>query len=330
MKVLVVSDIHYAAAGEQARRGHEARVIGNTALRWSAQAWRHWIWLRDPLAHNHRLSHIIAANPDPDWVVANGDFNLDTGFIGVSDPAAYASAETALGLLRTAYGDRVLATLGDHELGKKSLFGGAGGLRLASWERSIIGLRIAPVWRQEVGPFVLIGAASTPLALPLFLPDARPEEAADWQRIAEQTLRTLIDTFRLLESRQRVILFLHDPSALPFLARESVIRERLNQVACTVVGHLHTGAVFRLGGMLAGLPPIHALGNSIRRYSSALREARWWREFRTVLCPSPTGIELLRDGGWLELQILDRPQAEVTCRRHSLPWHLDAPPSPVA
>ena len=141
-RILVISDIHYASEGEKARFGHEARVIGNPALRLGSQLFRHWIWLREPHGHNHRLQKLIEANPDPDWVVANGDFSLDSGFIGVSDAGAYESARLALEQLQTAYGSRLRTTLGDHELGKQSLFGGAGGVRLQSWYRAVEGLGI--------------------------------------------------------------------------------------------------------------------------------------------------------------------------------------------
>ena len=132
MKLAVISDIHYAGPAEQARQGFEIRSIGNPALRLAARAWRRWIWLRDPMAHNHRLDRLIAANPGPDHVVANGDFTVDSAFVGVSDDAALESAHQALNRLRQAYGPRLLATIGDHELGKQSLFGGVGGLLLAS------------------------------------------------------------------------------------------------------------------------------------------------------------------------------------------------------
>ena len=182
MKLLVVSDIHFAGAGEQARRGHEARAISNHLLRAGARAWRHWVWLRDPLAHNHRLGRIIALNPTPDLVVANGDFTVDSAFVGVSDDAARASAGEALQVLRTGYGDHALsATIGDHELGKQSMFGGVGGPRLESWRRCVQDLGLKPVWRRDVGRYVLLGVASTVVALPVFAPEFAPDQAAGWE-----------------------------------------------------------------------------------------------------------------------------------------------------
>ena len=262
-QILVISDIHYASDGEKARCGHEARVIGNPLLRAASQAFRHWVWLREPHGHNDRLRRLIEANPTPCRVVANGDFSLDSGFVGVSDPEAYESARQALDQLRTAYGSRLRTTLGDHELGKKSLFGGAGGVRLQSWERAVEGLGIPGFWREELGLFVLLGVASTPIALPVFLPEMLPAELEEWRRIADGLGRQVRGAFAGLRPDQRVVLFVHDPSALPFLAELPEVQSRLEQIACTVVGHLHTPAVFRLGSRLAGMPTIPFLGLSL-------------------------------------------------------------------
>ncbi len=321
-QILVISDIHYASDGETARFGHEARVIENPVLRRASQLFRHWIWLREPHGHNHRLRRLIEANPAPDRVVANGDFSLDSGFIGVSDPEAYESARLALDQLRAAYGSRLHTNLGDHELGKKSLFGGAGGVRLKSWERAVGGLGIPGFWREEVGRFVLVGAASTPIALPVFLPEMLPSETEVWRRIADGLRAQVRETFGGLETEQRVVLFVHDPSALPFLAELPEVRAQMDRIACTVVGHLHTPAVFRLGSRLAGMPAIPFLGNTVRRYSTALRRARIWKEFRTVLCPSPSGIQLLKDGGWLDLRLSEDGPGSVEVIHRHLPWKI--------
>jgi hypothetical protein len=319
-QILVISDIHYASDGEKARWGHEARVIANPLLRAASRVFRHWIWLREPHGHNHRLGQLIEANPTPDRVVANGDFSLDSGFIGVSDPEAYESARQALDQLRTAYGSRLRTNLGDHELGKTSLFGGAGGVRLASWERAVEGLGIPGFWREDLGRFVLLGVASTPIALPVFLPEMLPAEREEWRRIASSLRDRVREAFAGLGPDQRVVLFVHDPSALPFLAELPEVQSCLDRIACTVVGHLHTPAVFRLGSRLAGMPTIPFLGNTVRRYSTALQQARVWRAFRTVLCPSPTGIQLLKDGGWLELSLSDDGIGRLEVRRGCLSW----------
>jgi len=79
--------------------------------------------------------------------------------------------------------------------------------------------------------------------------------------------------------------------------------------------------VDRQGQRLAGMPPIGFLGHTVLRLSSALREARSWKQFRVRLCPSLAGVELLKDGGFYEATLHvdgDRP-AEFKFRR--LPRH---------
>lgn len=297
LTLAVVSDVHYASDAEKARRGHESRAIPGWFLRRLTTAYRHYIWLRDPFAHNHLLDRFLAAARDADWVVANGDYSCDTAFVGACDEPAFISATECLGRLRGTFGERFDATIGDHELGKLSLFGGKGGLRLASWERTLNGLNLAPFWRRDFGRCTLLGVTSTLVALPLFEPEGLPEEVTAWRQLREEHLERIRDVFRELEPGRGVLLFCHDPSALPFLWREGVIRRRLDQVAFTVIGHLHTGLVYRVGRLLAGMPRITFLGNSVRRMSEALHQARCWRDFRVRLCPSLSGSELLKDGG---------------------------------
>lgn len=320
MKLVVFSDVHFAGPEEQLRRGHESRAISNPLLRWGTTLWRQWVWLRDPYAHNHRLDQLLDRNPSPDVVVANGDYTLDTAFVGVSDAAACASASTVLERLRSAYGDRVWAILGDHELGKKSLFGGHGGMRWASWEACRSRLRVPGVWRHDFGRWTAMGLTSSLLALPVFEDDVLPEERNDWNAEREVLLAWVRDCFAGLPLDRRVLLFVHDPSALPFLAKVPEVRARLGQVERTVVGHLHSPAIFGLAQTLAGAPQITGLGHSIRRYSGGLRSARCWRDFRTVLCPSPAGSELFHDGGWLEFDLDVEHGTVRQFRRHRLPW----------
>ena len=320
LKLLIVSDLHHAGPGEQARRGHEARVIGNPLLRTAAHAWRQMIWLRDPGAHNHRLGQIIAANPAPDLVVANGDFTVDSAFVGVSDDAALESSAAALAALRRAYGARLHATIGDHDLGKQSLFGGVGGPRLASWKRCENELGLRAFWKLEVGRYVVLGVTSTLIALPVFAPELLPAERAGWEELRSQHLAEIRAAFTALRPEQRVLLFVHDPSALPFLWHDDLIRQRLGQVEHTIIGHLHTPAVLRTARLLAGIPRVPWLGNTVRRYTSALREARCWRDFKVLLCPSPTGIQLLKDGGYLRAELALQGDGRVRFEAVPLPW----------
>ena len=108
------------------------------------------------------------------------------------------------------------------------------------------------------------------LALSVFLPEALPDERADWEQLRDAHLAEIRQAFRALRSHERVLLFCHDPTALPFLWQEEVVRERASQIRVTVVGHLHSRLILRLGRMLAGMPVIPFLGHSVRRLSAAI------------------------------------------------------------
>lgn len=323
MRVLVVSDIHYAGPAEKARRGWESRSIPSPALRWFTACYRRFFWLADPTVHNHQLDGFIQAAGQPDWVIANGDFSCDSAFVGVSDDAALASAQECLGRLRNAFGPRLLLTMGDHELGKLSLFGGVGGLRLKSWERSVDDLGIVPFWSRDLGSFRLIGVTSSLIALPAFYPEMLAEERETWEKLRAGHLREIREAMETLPSGFRFILFCHDPTALPYLGSEEWMQRHLPRLACTVIGHLHSNLILQTSRWMTGMPQLSFLGNTSRRLSGALRKARGWKPFRVVLCPSPPGIQLLKDGGFLELEF----SADGTggggglnIRRHRLPW----------
>ncbi|MSU37379.1 MAG: hypothetical protein EXS36_20230 [Pedosphaera sp.] len=319
VRLLVLSDVHYAAAGEQARRGHEALAIQNPLLRLAAHCYRKHIWLADPYSHNPLLDTILEAEPCPDLVVANGDFNLDTRFIGVSDEASMESARECLAKLRTAYGERLLLTIGDHELGKMSLFGGAGGLRLESWNRTVGELGIRPFWHHTAGAWNLVGITSTLVALPLFEPEILPAEKPAWEILRASHLQDIERCFDTIPLRNPILLCCHDPSALPFLQSLPSVRKRLPDLKATLLGHLHSPAVFDASRWLAGMPSIRFLGNTVRRLSTALQQARSWEKFRPVLCPSPSGIELTKDGGYLTTLLTADVASALRFQRHRLP-----------
>jgi len=199
-----------------------------------------------------------------------------------------------------------------------SLFGGQGGLRLASWLRSVDSLALDPLWRLDLGRWVLVGVASSLVALPVFEPETLPEERATWQCLREQHIGAIRDLFRGVDANQRVVLFCHDPTALPFLWREGVVRSRIGQVRLTVIGHLHTRLVCWQSRVLAGMPRISFLGNSIRRMTEALRQARCWRPFRVRLCPSLAGCELLKDGGYGKIEIDPDAEELLSFRIHRM------------
>lgn len=299
----IASDIHYAGQAERERGLYESRAIGNPLLRGLARAHRHYLWLRDPFAHNHLVGKFLAANAAADLVIANGDYSCDSAFIGVADEAAFASAKECLSLFRDAAAGRFHATIGDHELGKMSLFGGQGGLRLASLERCQAGLGLRPFWRVELGRYVLLGITSSLIALPTLATDALPGEMAGWEALRAAHFAEIRTAFTSLESGQRVLLFCHDPTALHYLHEDHAIRARLTQVERTILGHLHSDKVLRLGLRLGGMPRIDFLGNTVRRLSSALNRGRCWRDFRVLLCPSLAGLELFKDGGYWQIDL---------------------------
>ena len=302
-RLLLVSDIHYASDAEKARRDFRLAGVENPAARLLLRAFHHVVWERDPFAHNHYLDRFLAHAGNADGVIANGDYSCDSAFVGVSDAAARESALTCLGRLRAACGGQFRAVIGDHELGKRSMVGGLGGMRLESWRRTVADLRIEPAWRQEIGRYVLIGVASSVLALDLFAGDLLNEERAAWEEVCAQHWREVRAIFSRLDSSQRVLLFCHDPSALPFLGRDDVVRARLGQIEQTIIGHLHTPVVLWKSRLLAGMPQLNFLGHTVRRLSGALHEARHWREFRVRLCPALAGIELLKDGGFYSVEL---------------------------
>jgi hypothetical protein len=325
MRLLVLSDVHFASEAERARVGHEARVIRNPILRLGAQAWRNWVWLRDPCGHNHRLGAIIDRNPEPDLVIANGDFTVDSAFVGASDPAARESSWIALERLRAAYGARFRATIGDHDLGKMSLFGGAGGPRLDSLRQCVEFLGLQTHWVHDVGQYRLLGVASSILALPVFHRELIPDELPAWEHAREQHLDEIRSALATLEPGRKLILFCHDPTALPFLRREPEVRRILDagRMETTVIGHLHTPMILSMARRLAGIPEIHWMGVTARRYTIALREAACWKEFRVRLCPSPAGCQLLKDGGFLRADIDPAGTRPIAWERVRLPWDLE-------
>ena len=113
-----------------------------------------------------QLDRFLAEIGPVDYVVANGDYACDTAFVGVSNPGSFQSAQECLDKLRAKFGDRVRFTFGDHELGKLTLFGGNGGMRLASWHCATEQLGLQPFWKLAIGRYLLLGVASPLIALP--------------------------------------------------------------------------------------------------------------------------------------------------------------------
>ncbi len=316
----LLSDIHYAGPGEQARGDDlELANLRNPILRLPLQAYRKLIWLKHPTRQNGQLDRLLAEAPDSDYVVANGDYPCGSAWLGLSDDATFESAQICVGRLRERYGDRLRLTIGDHELGKASLLGDRGGLRLASLHRATDALGLQPFWQLELGNYLLMGVTSTLIELPLFEQEMLAEEHAAWEERRQQQLAAIRAAFAALLPRQRVLLFCHDPSALPFLGREPAVRERLQQIEQTVVGHLHSRLFLWQSRLLAGMPVITFMGHNVRRMSRALNEARQWKPFRVRLCPSLAGIELLKDGGYFTVELDATASTQARWRFHPLP-----------
>jgi hypothetical protein len=314
----ILSDIHYASAAERARGGdYEGLCIPNRLLRFVVHLYRRFIWLHRPFEKNYLLDRFIERIGQPDYVIANGDYSCDSIFVGVSDDAACQSARESLQKLRAQFGSRFYANFGDHELGKVSFFGGRGGMRLASWHRARQELSLLPFWRIALGSYVVMGVVSSLVALPVFADDVLPEEYPEWQRLRAAHLAEIREAFHSLAAGQRLLLFCHDPSALPFLWEEAAVREKAAQIESTIIGHLHSNLILWKSRWLAGMPRVTFLGHTARRLSSALRRSKQWKPFNVRLCPSLAGIELLKDGGYLTIDLDDRCPAQF--HRHYLP-----------
>jgi hypothetical protein len=299
-RLAILSDIHYASAAEQARGNeYEFACLENPLLRLFVRLYRRFIWVRDPLSQNHLLDAFLTDVGTVDYVVANGDYSCNSTYFGVSDEAARQSVRECVGKLRAAFGANLQTNYGDHELGKISFFGGRGGMRLASWRVAQQELGLTPFWQVRMGRYILMGVVSSLVALPVFEPDTLTEERSEWQRLRAEHLAEVQRAFTALGFADRVLLFCHDPTALPFLWRDPEIRVRLPQIEGTIIGHLHSSLFLWKSRWLAGMPQLTFLGHTAKRLSSALREARYWKPFKVRLCPSLAGIELLKDGGYL-------------------------------
>ncbi|HMP81565.1 MAG TPA: metallophosphoesterase [Verrucomicrobiota bacterium] len=320
-RIAVVSDIHYAAAAERARyAGPGLHRPDNPFVRLLNLAMQHLFWLSKPGTHNHQLDHFMASAGEPDLVVGNGDFSCNSASIGVSDPAAFESATECLRKLRDRFGHRFHGTIGDHELGKAHLYSCRGSMQLASWRRAVEDLRIEPFWRVQAGNYVVLGVTSSLIALPVFQQDTLPDELAQWEQLRETHLQQIRAAFSGLKPGERVLLFCHDPTALPFLWREAAVRERISQVEHTVIGHLHSRLILWKSRVLCGLPTISILGQGVRRMSTALGEAKHWNPFHVRLCPAITGIQLLKDGGFLTIELDADAIRPARFRFHPLKW----------
>jgi hypothetical protein len=320
IRLLICSDIHYAGDLERARGNYEVEAISNPFQRALVRTYRHYFWLRDPFAHNHLLDHILHPPAEPDYVIANGDYSCDSAFIGVSDPAALQSARECLDKLRERFPGKVLANFGDHELGKMSLCGGHGGLRLRSFEVAQKELELEPLWTQRFGRYVLIGVTSSLIAMEVYDRETLATERPTWWELKRQHLHGIQAVFNSLRHDDRVLLFCHDPTALPYLWECEAIRKREKQIERTVIGHLHSGVMLRQSRILSGMPKLTFLGQAIRRMSSALSRGKDWKHFNVLLCPSLAGLELTKKGGFYIAEIDPNARTAAKFELNEIRW----------
>lgn len=298
----IISDIHYAGANEQAR-GHEfLQGVDDWATLLFLKAYRRYFWLKEPFAHNHLLDRFITETTGADYVVANGDYCCNVAYLGVRDDGTFESAFACLQKLRRGFGPRFFATIGDHELGKKKMGGEAGGLSLASWERTRHELALEPFWEFNVGNYRILGVVSTLIAMPIYGTEAAAGERPEWQALSDAHLQLIEKAFRSLKAHEKVILFCHDPSALPYLYQLEAVRAKLPQIERTIIGHLHSPVLVRQSQLLSRIPLLN-FGHTSRRITSALRQVRLWKEFKILLCPAPFGVEIAKDGGYYTAEL---------------------------
>ena len=318
-RIAILSDVHYAGPTEKAEGDdYEHRVIENPLLRFALRQYRRNVWLRYPLQQNGQLDRFIADVPEVDYAIANGDYSCNTAAVGLSADGAMESASECIGKLRGKFGGKLHLCFGDHELGKLRLMGTRGGLRLESWRRGIEQLSIQPFWKIELGNYVLFNCTSTLIALPVFARDMLPDERSAWEKLREEHFAEVRAAFAGLRPEQRVLFFCHDPTALPFLCRDDIVRAKIPQIEQTIIGHLHSSLYLRASQILSGVPVMSFFGHSIHRMSVAVNQARHWKPFHVRLCPSLAGIELLNDGGYYTADVDEEAKSPAKFLFHPL------------
>ena len=108
--------------------------------------------------------------------------------------------------------------------GKKSMFGGVGGMDLASYDRCLRELRLSSLFYRSLGRVHLIGMNSSLITLPSFEADCDPDQLSSWYALREAHLEDLQACIQKIPEGERLLFFLHDPSALPFLSAFPWIR----------------------------------------------------------------------------------------------------------
>ena len=322
MRLAIISDIHVLGPGEHEkdRELMDALSTGRGRMRSVGRRFLHrarrrfWNWHPE----SRRACFLKALEEiqlyHPDWVVANGDYAGDAGGVGLSDESTYESAAGVITLMREIFPDRCHFMFGDHDIGKYSTAIRQGGIRLASLQRGEDILGIRSFWQEQIEDIHLIGINSSLITLDFFLPEALTEEIPEWNRRRQQHEQQVTEAFSALPSDERVILFCHDPSALGLLIQHPVIRERKEQIALTVLGHLHQPHLLTLVQRLPRMPGWTPKYPVARIMTEGLRSAKTWRHFNPIVCPSPFGTGQHVSGGVLFIE--RTPDNRILTRRH--------------
>ena len=302
-QILLLSDVHYACAAERLRGDYEARTINHPLLRVLLGAYRRHVWCKDPLSQNRYLTDFLAVATQADLCLGLGDYTCDSAFIGVADDAAMQSASICLNRLRNHFGDRFRGLIGDHDLGKQSLSGRVGGMRLESWQRCCGPLQLESVLHQPVGKVHLVGMNSSLLTLPACWMDFEADQRAAWLALRDRHLQALKGILDGIPGDHRILFFMHDPTGLAMLLEHDWVRRCLPRLDGTWVGHLHSPWVFKASRWLSGMPRIRCMGNAVTKLSAALQQRHLWEPFKVRLVPAPGGIEIAPQGGYGDLRI---------------------------
>lgn len=322
MKVAVVSDLHVAGPGEHAETRESVRLLGHGEGRLRRRFRRGLNRVRDRFWHSHpesraacfvqALQHIY--NYGPDMLIANGDYAGDHSGMGLSDDHTYESVNHVVSLIREIFPERSRFNFGDHDIGKYNTVRRQGGIRLRSLERGV-DLGLESFWEIPCDNYLLMGVNSSLLTLELYLPEALPEEIDAWTAHREAHVQQIVERLRVIDEGSRIILFSHDPSAMGLLSTLPEIRARWPQIACTVVGHLHTPMLMGLTRMMRHVPVLKTNYPIARIVTHGARGAQDWKRFNPVVCPSTYGVGHHISGGILFLEADGRGELQVTRKR---------------
>lgn len=322
-RYVIFSDVHYAGPAETRRGLSEDKIKAPLYQKAFVSLYRNFLWLADPVFHAKRIHPLITRinKLSPDEIIYLGDLSMDTGFVGISDHASFESAEEFINLCHSELSSPIRWVMGDHELGKTSIIGKIGGPRFESMSKWTDALNMPIHWSSKWNHWKLICLCSTLAAYPVYSPEFLPSELKAWEAARQNHLSWIKDTFGNISKEERVIIFCHDPSALGYVSEIKEVREKMSQIAVTWVGHMHTSAVAQAAQILSGVPEVCSFGHSIRRFTVALNRAKIWRDFNMKLCPSPSGSELFRDGGFYEMTLFGEDDKQhPTCVFHPFPW----------